>query len=176
MARDAETLGLYGYGSAAHLVAQVARVRGQRVFAFTRAGDVDAQRAARELGAEWAGPSDDLPLRQLDAAIVFAPVGMVVPRALRALAPGGVVVCAGLHMSDIPSFPYSLLWQERQIRSVANVTRADASELLVNEFHAKGGRGVGHFGDKLLLLTTRGAKSGEVRTTPSSTTATGTAT
>jgi propanol-preferring alcohol dehydrogenase len=130
MARDAEDLGLYGFGSSAHIVAQLARQQGQRTFAFTRAGDEDAQRAARDLGAEWAGASGELPPRPLDAAIVFAPVGELVPIALRALAPGGVVVCAGIHMTDVPSFRYSLLWEERQIRSVANVTRADATGLL----------------------------------------------
>lgn len=132
LAGDAVDVGLYGFGSSAHLVAQVARASGQRVFAFTRAGNDRAQRAARELGAEWAGASDELPPRPLDAAIVFAPVGALVPQALRALAPGGVVVCAGIHMSDVPAFPYALLWQERQVRSVANVTRADALDLLAH--------------------------------------------
>jgi len=130
MAGDAQRLGLYGFGASAHIIAQAARYRGQRVFAFTRAGDVDTQRFALELGAEWAGGSDSLPPEQLDAAIIFAPVGPLVPAALRALAPAGVVVCAGIHMSDIPSFPYELLWQERQIRSVANLTRRDGEEFL----------------------------------------------
>lgn len=130
MADHAADLGLYGFGSSAHLVAQAARARGQRVYAFTRPGDTDAQRAALDLGVEWAGSSEDRPPRPLDAAIVFAPVGALVPAALRSLAAGGAVVCAGIHMSDIPSFPYSLLWQERQVRSVANVTRADVVGLL----------------------------------------------
>lgn len=130
LAGDAANVGLYGFGSSAHLVAQVAAARGQRVFAFTRAGDESAQRAARDLGAEWAGASTDGAPRPLEAAIIFAPVGELVPLALRAVAPGGVVVCAGIHMSDIPSFPYALLWEERQVRSVANVTRADVTALL----------------------------------------------
>lgn len=130
MAGDAQRLGLYGFGASAHIIAQAARYRGQRVFAFTRAGDTDTQRFALELGADWAGDSDHLPPEQLDAAIIFAPVGPLVPAALRALAPAGVVVCAGIHMSDIPSFAYELLWQERQIRSVANLTRRDGEEFL----------------------------------------------
>jgi alcohol dehydrogenase, propanol-preferring len=130
MAGDAQRLGLYGFGASAHIIAQAARYRGQRVFAFTRAGDADTQRFALELGAEWAGDSDSLPPEQLDAAIIFAPVGSLVPAALRAVAPAGVVVCAGIHMSDIPSFPYELLWQERQVRSVANLTRRDGEEFL----------------------------------------------
>jgi len=130
MAGDAQRLGLYGFGASAHLIAQAARHRGQRVFAFSRAGDTETQRFALELGAEWAGDSDHLPPEQLDAAIIFAPVGPLVPAALRAVAPAGVVVCAGIHMSDIPSFPYGLLWQERQIRSVANLTRRDGEEFL----------------------------------------------
>jgi propanol-preferring alcohol dehydrogenase len=127
---DAERLGLYGFGAAAHIVCQVARHQGRRVFAFTRADDDRAQDFARELGAEWAGDSLGLPPEELDAAIVFAPVGDLVPAALRATAKGGVVVCAGIHMSDIPSFPYELLWGERVVRSVANLTRADADELM----------------------------------------------
>ncbi len=127
---DGERLGLYGFGSAAHIVIQVARHQGRRVFAFTRAGDEDGQRFARALGAEWAGASEERPPQELDAAIVFAPVGALVPVALAALAPGGVLVCGGIHMSDIPSFPYSLLWQERTLRSVANLTRRDGEELL----------------------------------------------
>ena len=123
-------LGLYGFGAAAHIVAQVARYEGRRVFAFTRAGDDDSRRFARALGCEWAGASDDAPPEELDAAIVFAPIGALVPAALRALAKGGTVVCAGIHMSDIPSFPYELLWGERSVRSVANLTRADGQEFL----------------------------------------------
>ena len=130
MCGDAERLGLYGFGAAAHIIAQVARWQGRRVFAFTRAGDEAAQRAALELGAEWAGSSDEAPPVALQAAILFAPVGELVPLALRALAPGGTAVCAGIHMSDIPSLPYALLWQERTLRSVANLTRADGKELL----------------------------------------------
>jgi propanol-preferring alcohol dehydrogenase len=127
---DAERLGLYGFGASAHIVAQVALHQGRRVFAFTRAGDSESQELARSLGAEWAGASDELPPEPLDAAIVFAPVGALVPAALRALDRGGVVVCAGIHMSDIPSFPYELLWEERSVRSVANLTRHDGEELL----------------------------------------------
>jgi alcohol dehydrogenase, propanol-preferring len=130
LAGDAERLGLYGFGASAHLVAQVARHQGKRVFAFARAGDGEGQRFARSLGAEWAGGSDERPPEELDAAIVFAPVGALVPVALRALAKGGVVVCAGIHMSDIPSFPYELLWGERVVRSVANLTRLDGEEFL----------------------------------------------
>ena len=130
LAGDGERLGLYGFGASAHIVAQVARHQGRRVFAFTRAGDVESQELARSLGAEWAGASEELPPEPLDAAIVFAPVGALVPAALRALDRGGVVVCAGIHMSDIPSFPYELLWEERAVRSVANLTRQDGEELL----------------------------------------------
>jgi alcohol dehydrogenase, propanol-preferring len=130
MCADAERLGLYGFGAAAHIIAQVAVSQGRRVFAFTRAGDETAQSFARELGAEWAGASEQLPPEPLDAAIVFAPVGALVPLALLALAPGGTVVCGGIHMSDIPSFPYSSLWQERSVRSVANLTRRDGEEML----------------------------------------------
>jgi propanol-preferring alcohol dehydrogenase len=130
MAGDAARIGLYGFGAAAHIVCQVARYEGRRVFAFTRAGDADGQRFARELGAEWVGESEARPPEPLDAAIVFAPVGALVPLALRALARGGSVVCAGIHMSDIPSFPYADLWQERSIRSVANLTRRDGDEFL----------------------------------------------
>ena len=130
LAGDAATLGFYGFGAAAHLAIQVARHRGQRVFAFTRPGDLDAQRFARELGAEWAGPSDAAPPEPLDAAIVFAPVGALVPAALRAVDKGGAVICGGIHMSDVPSFPYQILWGERVVRSVANLTRADAREFL----------------------------------------------
>ena len=130
LAGDAERVGLYGFGASAHIVSQVARHQGRRVFAFTRGGDEAGQRFARELGAEWAGGSDQQPPEELDAAILFAPVGELVPVALRALARGGVVVCAGIHMSDIPSFPYELLWEERSIRSVANLTRRDGEEFL----------------------------------------------
>jgi propanol-preferring alcohol dehydrogenase len=130
LAGDAPRLGLYGFGDAAHIIAQVARFRGQRVFAFTRADDRESQAFALELGAEWAGDSLGPPPEELDAAIIFAPVGALVPAALRAVAPGGTVVCAGIHMSDIPGFPYSILWGERQLRSVANLTRQDAGEFL----------------------------------------------
>ncbi len=129
-AGDAGRLGLYGFGAAAHLVAQVARHEGRRVFAFTRPGDTAAQTFARELGAEWAGSSDEVPPEPLDAAILFAPVGALVPTALRAVAKGGTVVCAGIHMSPIPSFPYDILWGERTVRSVANLTRRDGDEFL----------------------------------------------
>jgi propanol-preferring alcohol dehydrogenase len=127
---DAERLGLYGFGASAHIVAQVARHQGRRLFGFVRTGDEAARAFAVELGCEWAGWSDELPPEQLDAAIVFAPVGELVPAALRALARGGRVVCAGIHMSDIPSFPYELLWEERSVQSVANLTRRDGEELL----------------------------------------------
>ena len=130
MAGDATRLGLYGFGASAHIIAQVARHEGRRVFAFTRAGDEDGQRFARELGAEWVGESGAAPPEELDAAIIFAPVGALVPLALRAVAKGGTVVCAGIHMSDIPSFPYADLWGERSIRSVANLTRRDGEEFL----------------------------------------------
>jgi propanol-preferring alcohol dehydrogenase len=128
--REARRLGLYGFGAAAHVVAQLARHAGQRVFAFTRPGDADAQAFARSLGAAWAGASGERPPEPLDAAILFAPVGALVPAALAATAPGGTVVCAGIHMSDVPSFPYALLWGERTVRSVANLTRRDGEELL----------------------------------------------
>ena len=130
LAGDAERLGLYGFGAAAHIVAQVARHEGRRLFGFVRAGDEAARAFALELGCEWAGASDEAPPEELDAAIVFAPAGELVPAALRVLAKGGTVVCAGIHMSDIPSFPYELLWQERAIRSVANLTRRDGEEFL----------------------------------------------
>ena len=123
-------LGLYGFGAAAHLIAQVARRQGRHVFAFTRPGDTAAQQFALELGAEWAGGSDEPPPQPLDAAILFAPVGALVPLALQAVRKGGRVVCGGIHMSDIPSFPYRLLWEERQLVSVANLTRADAGQFL----------------------------------------------
>jgi propanol-preferring alcohol dehydrogenase len=130
MTGDAERLGLYGFGAAAHIVCQVARHEGRRVFAFTRAGDEEGQRFALELGAKWAGASEAVPPEELDAAIVFAPSGALVPAALRVLSKGGTVVCAGIHMSDIPSFPYADLWGERSIRSVANLTRRDGEEFL----------------------------------------------
>ena len=123
-------LGLYGFGAAAHLLAQVARAQGRRVFAFTRPGDRESQAFARELGAVWAGGSDEAPPDLLDAAILFAPVGALVPAALAAVRPGGRVVCAGIHMSDVPRFPYALLWGERSVSSVANLTRADGEEFL----------------------------------------------
>ena len=130
MAGPAPRLGLYGFGAAGHLVAQLARWSGQEVFAFVRPGDAEAERFARRLGAAWAGPSDALPPAPLDAAILFAPVGALVPAALRAIEPGGTVVCAGIHMSDLPSFPYALVWGERVVRSVANLTRADGEASL----------------------------------------------
>jgi propanol-preferring alcohol dehydrogenase len=130
MAGDAERLGLYGFGASAHIVAQVARHEGRRVFAFTRTGDQAAQSLALELGAEWAGESTGAAPEELDAAILFAPAGELVPAALRVSAKGAVVVCAGIHMSDIPSFPYELLWGERSVRSVANLTRRDAEEFM----------------------------------------------
>ena len=129
-AGDPERLGIYGFGAAAHIVAQVARHEGRRVFAFTREGDVVAQAFARELGAEWAGASTELPPEPLDGAIIFAPAGPLVPAALRAVAKAGTVVCAGIHMSPIPSFPYEILWEERTVRSVANLTRRDGEEFL----------------------------------------------
>jgi propanol-preferring alcohol dehydrogenase len=127
---DANRLGLYGFGSAAHMICQVAVHQGRTVFAFTKPGDAKGQAFARELGAVWAGASDEPPPDELDAAIIFAPAGQLVPAALKALAAGGTVVCAGIHMSDIPSFPYELLWGERTVRSVANLTREDGDEFL----------------------------------------------
>lgn len=129
-AGPAERLGLYGFGAAAHLIAQVARHQGRRIFAFTREGDTTAQSFARELGAEWAGSSESAAPEPLDAAILFAPAGVLVPLALRAVVKGGTVVCAGIHMSPIPSFPYEILWGERTVRSVANLTRRDGAEFL----------------------------------------------
>ncbi|HUO19112.1 MAG TPA: hypothetical protein VMU44_05025, partial [Steroidobacteraceae bacterium] len=129
-AGDAANLGLYGFGAAAHLLAQVARHEGRRVFAFTRPGDLAAQRFACELGAVWAAGSDEAPPEPLDAAILFAPVGALIPTALAAVRPGGRVVCAGIHMSDVPAFPYRLLWGERRVASVANLTRRDGHEFL----------------------------------------------
>jgi propanol-preferring alcohol dehydrogenase len=130
LAGDPARVGMYGFGAAAHIVCQVARAEGRRVFAFTRAGDEAGQEFARSVGAEWAGASDEAPPEPLDAALIFAPAGELVPVALRAVAPGGTVVCGGIHMSDIPSFPYELLWQERTLRSVANLTRRDGEEFL----------------------------------------------
>ncbi len=130
MAGDAERLGLYGFGASAHIVAQVAIHQGRKVFAFTRDGDEEGQGFARELGAAWAGGSFEPPPEELDAAIIFAPVGALVPAALRAVAKGGAVVCAGIHMSEIPSFSYEILWGERSVRSVANLTRRDGEEFL----------------------------------------------
>jgi len=130
LAGDAERLGIYGFGAAAHIICQVAVHQGRRVFAFTRAGDEDTQAFALELGAEWAGDALGPPPEELDAALIFAPAGELVPAALRALAKGGSVVCGGIHMSDIPAMPYELLWGERVLRSVANLTRADAEEFL----------------------------------------------
>jgi propanol-preferring alcohol dehydrogenase len=130
IAGEGKNLGIYGFGAAAHLIAQVAAWQGRTIFAFTRAGDAAAQRFARELGAAWASGSEETPPEALDAAIIFAPVGALVPAALRAVKKGGRVVCGGIHMSDIPQFPYRILWEERQIVSVANLTRADAREFL----------------------------------------------
>jgi alcohol dehydrogenase, propanol-preferring len=130
MAGEGRAIGLYGFGAAAHILAQVAAWQDRRVYAFTRSGDTASQDFARALGAVWAGGSDDPPPEPLDAAIIFAPVGALVPAALRAVKKGGRVVCGGIHMSDIPSFPYAILWEERQLVSVANLTRADAREFL----------------------------------------------
>jgi propanol-preferring alcohol dehydrogenase len=130
MTGDARRIGIYGFGAAAHIVAQIARYDGREVYAFTSPGDDQAMSFARQLGVAWAGPSTAPPPQPLDAAIIFAPVGSLVPEALARTAPGGTVVCAGIHMTDIPSFPYRLLWQERVVRSVANLTRQDAGELL----------------------------------------------
>ena len=127
---EAKRLGIYGFGAAAHIVAQVAQAQGCKVFAFTRRGDVEAQSFAKSLGAAWSGASEELPPEPLDAAIIFAPVGALVPQALRAVNKGGTVVCGGIHMSDIPAFPYRELWEERTITSVANVTRRDAEEFM----------------------------------------------
>jgi propanol-preferring alcohol dehydrogenase len=130
LAGEGRSIGLYGFGAAAHILAQVLKWQGRRVFAFTRGGDTRAQDFARSLGAEWAGDAEDRPPEPLDAAIIFAPVGALVPAALKAVRKGGRVVCGGIHMSDIPSFPYAILWEERQVRSVANLTREDAREFL----------------------------------------------
>ncbi|MCW3020664.1 MAG: NAD-dependent alcohol dehydrogenase, partial [Solirubrobacterales bacterium] len=130
MCGEARRVGFYGFGDAAHILVQICVWQGREVYAFTRGGDETAQDFARELGAVWAGSSEEPPPQQLDAAIIFAPVGALVPLALRAVAPGGTVVCGGIHMSDVPSFPYSILWEERVLRSVANLTRRDGEELL----------------------------------------------
>jgi propanol-preferring alcohol dehydrogenase len=124
-------LGIYGFGAAAHIVAQVAKYQQREIYAFTRPGDEEAQRFARSLGATWAGGSNDLPPHKLDAAIIFAPAGELIPQSLRAVGKGGTVVCGGIHMSDIPSFPYSILWEERTITSVANLTRRDGEEFMM---------------------------------------------
>jgi propanol-preferring alcohol dehydrogenase len=137
MAGDGRAIGVYGFGAAGHIIAQVCRWQGRRVFAFTRAGDAAGQAFARSVGAEWAGGSDEKPPEPLDAAILFAPVGGLVPAALAALRKGGRVVCGGIHMSDIPAFPYNLLWEERSIASVANLTRADGHEFLALAPQAK---------------------------------------
>ena len=130
LAGDAPRLGLYGFGAAAHIAVQVAKHRGQKVFAFTKPGDSAGQDFARSLGADWAGGSDCMPPEQLDGSLIFAPVGALVPAALAATAKGGSVVCAGIHISDIPAFPYRILWEERSVRSVANLTRRDGEEFL----------------------------------------------
>ncbi len=130
MTDNAKNLGIYGFGAAGHIIAQVARWQGRSTFAFTREGDEEAQVLARSLGADWAGSSDDRPPVELDAAIIYAPVGALVPQALRAVRKGGRVVCAGIHMSDIPSFPYDILWGERHVMSVANLTRKDGVDFL----------------------------------------------
>jgi propanol-preferring alcohol dehydrogenase len=130
MTGDAERVGIYGFGAAAHIVAQILRHQGKKLFAFTRPGDTTAQKFAVRMGAAWAGDSDITPPEELDAAIIFAPVGALVPAALRAIRPGGTVVCGGIHMSDIPSFPYEILWREKRLVSVANLTRKDAEEFL----------------------------------------------
>ena len=130
MAGDARRLGIYGFGVAAHILAQVAHHQGREVYAFTRRGDTKAQDFSRALGAVWAGSSDEGPPEKIDAAIIFAPIGALIPAALRAVRKGGVVVCGGIHMSDIPSFPYEILWEERVVRSVTNLTRDDAREFL----------------------------------------------
>ncbi len=137
LAGDVRRLGLYGFGAAAHIVAQIARYRGQEVFAFTKPGDANSQEFARSLGAAWAGGSDEQPPEPLDAALIFAPVGALVPAALAATVKGGIIVCAGIHMSDVPQFSYRLLWEERVVRSVANLTRRDGEEFLALAPRAK---------------------------------------
>jgi propanol-preferring alcohol dehydrogenase len=129
-AGEAKRIGIYGYGAAAHIIAQVAHWQGREIYAFTRPGDTDAQRFARQLGAAWAGDSNAAPPREMDAAILFAPVGALIPQALRHTAKGGTVVCAGIHMSNVPEFPYSILWGERSVRSIANLTRHDGEAFL----------------------------------------------
>ena len=130
MAGDADRVGIYGFGAAAHIVAQILRYQGKKLFAFTRAGDTAAQDFAGGMGAMWVGGSDTIPPEELDAAIIFAPIGALVPAALRAIRPGGIVICGGIHMSDIPAFPYDILWREKRLVSVANLTRRDAEEFL----------------------------------------------
>jgi alcohol dehydrogenase, propanol-preferring len=130
MARSADRVGLYGFGAAAHILAQILRYEGKKLFAFTRAGDIASQDFAGRMGAVWAGGADTMPPEKLDAAIIFAPIGALVPTALRAIRPGGIVVCGGIHMSDIPAFPYDILWREKRLVSVANLTRRDAKEFL----------------------------------------------
>jgi alcohol dehydrogenase, propanol-preferring len=130
LAGEASSIGLYGFGAAAHVLAQISVAQGRRVYAFTRPGDAASQQFARELGVRWAGNSDETPPEPLDAALIFAPVGALVPSALKVVTKGGSVVCAGIHMSDIPEFPYAILWGERQLRSVANLTRADGAEFM----------------------------------------------
>ena len=130
MTEDAKKIGFYGFGAAAHILIQVANYQNKQVYAFTRTGDTQGQQFARNLGAVWAGGSEELPPEELDAAIIFAPVGKLVPAALKATVKGGIVVCAGIHMSDIPSFSYQILWSERVLRSVANLTRRDGEEFL----------------------------------------------
>ena len=130
LTEDAQKIGFYGFGAAAHILIQVAKYQGKQIYAFTRSGDIPGQEFACTLGAVWAGGSDELPPEELDAAIIFAPVGKLVPAALKAVSKGAVVVCAGIHMSDIPSFAYQILWEERVLRSVANLTRQDGEEFL----------------------------------------------
>jgi propanol-preferring alcohol dehydrogenase len=137
MAGEGSAIGIYGFGAAGHIVAQVARRQGRSVYAFTRRGDEEAQRLAISLGAAWAGASDEKPPVELDAALIYAPVGPLVPQALRAVRKGGRVVCAGIHMSDIPAFPYDILWGERQVVSVANLTRQDGIDFLKAAAEAK---------------------------------------
>jgi alcohol dehydrogenase, propanol-preferring len=136
MAGEGRAIGIYGFGAAGHIVSQVARAQGRTIYAFTRGGDKEAQTLALTLGANWAGASDDIPPAELDAAIIYAPVGSLVPQALRAVRKGGRVVCAGIHMSDIPTFPYNILWGERQVVSVANLTRRDGIDFFNAVAHA----------------------------------------
>ncbi len=134
-------MGIYGFGAAAHIVAQVARYQQREIYAFTRSGDAEAQNFAMSLGAVWAGGSNETPPQQLDAAIIFAPAGELVPQALKAVGKGGTVVCGGIHMSDIPSFPYSILWEERTVTSVANLTRRDGAEFMALAAESAGAHG-----------------------------------